>query len=96
MLRQQSGRIHDQAASATIELNKLQTAFDNIYATMDAIDTFKGAALQSMRTTVDALESEVGKAREYLERAKGAPAVDASSLGIGTGELALPAATGRG
>jgi hypothetical protein len=49
-----------------------------------------------MRTTVDALESEVGRFREYLERAKGAPAVDDGSLGIGTGELALPAATGRG
>jgi hypothetical protein len=48
-----------------------------------------------MRTTVDALESEVGKAREYLERAKGAPAIDDTGLGIGTGELALPAATGR-
>jgi uncharacterized protein YaaN involved in tellurite resistance len=96
MLRPQTGRIHDQAASATINLNQLKTAFANIYATMEAVDTYKGAALQSMRTTVDALESEVGKAREYLERAKGAPAIDAPPPGIGTGELALPAATGRG
>ena len=55
MLRQQTGRIHDQAASATINLNQLKAAFDNIYATMEAVDTYKGAALQSMRTTVDAL-----------------------------------------
>jgi uncharacterized protein YaaN involved in tellurite resistance len=96
MLRQQTGRIHDQAARATINLNQLKTAFANIHATMEAVDTYKGAALQSMRTTVDALASEVGKAREHLERAKGAPAIDDSGPGIGTGELALPASTGRG
>jgi uncharacterized protein YaaN involved in tellurite resistance len=95
MLRQQTGRIHDQAASATINLNQLKTAFANIYATMEAVDTYKDAALQSMRTTVDALEAEVGKARGYLERAKGSPAVDDGALGLGSGELALPAATGR-
>jgi uncharacterized protein YaaN involved in tellurite resistance len=95
MLRQQTGRVHDQAASATINLNQLKTAFANIYATIEAVDTYKDAALQSMRVTVDALESEVGKARGYLERAKGAPAIDDGGLGIGTGELALPAPAGR-
>ncbi len=97
MLRQQTGRIHDQAASATINLNQLKTAFANIYATMEAVDTYKIAALQSMRTTVDALEGEVAKARGYLERAKGSPAIDDSGVaGIGTGELALPAGTAGG
>jgi uncharacterized protein YaaN involved in tellurite resistance len=95
MLRQQTGRIHDQAASATINLNQLKTAFANIYATMEAVDSYKGAALQSMRATVDALEAEVGKARSYLERAKGSPAIDDGALGLGAGELALPAPTGR-
>jgi uncharacterized protein YaaN involved in tellurite resistance len=95
MLRQQTGRIHDQAASATINLNQLKTAFANIYATMEAVDSYKGAALQSMRTTVDALETEVAKARSYLERAKGAPAIDDGALGLGGAELALPAPTGR-
>ena len=94
MLRQQTGRIHDQAASATINLNQLKTAFANIYATMEAVDTYKGAALQSMRTTVDALEAEVGKTRAYPDRAKASPAIDDGALGLGTGELALPAATG--
>jgi uncharacterized protein YaaN involved in tellurite resistance len=95
MLRQQTGRIHDQAASATVNLNQLKTAFANIYATMEAVDTYRTAALQSMRTTVDALESEVAKARGYLDRAKGVPAIDSTLPGIGTGELALPATTGR-
>jgi uncharacterized protein YaaN involved in tellurite resistance len=90
MLRQQTGRIHDQAASATINLNQLKTAFANIYATMEAVDSYKSAALQSMRATVDALENEVAKSRSYLERAKGSPAIDDGVASIGTGELALP------
>lgn len=95
MLRQQTGRIHDQAASATINLNQLKTAFANIYATMEAVDTYKTAALRSMQTTVDALEGEVAKAHGYLERAKGSPASD-DVAGIGSGELALPAGTAGG
>ena len=91
-LRQQSGRIHDQAASATINLNQLKTAFANIYATMEAVDSYKSAALQSMWATVDELETEVAKARGDLERAKGSPAIDDGAGGaIGTSELALPA-----
>jgi uncharacterized protein YaaN involved in tellurite resistance len=96
MLRQQTGRIHDQAASASINLNQLKTAFANIYATMEAVDSYKGAALQSMRATVDALEAEVAKTRSYLERAKGSPATDDSGLGLVVGGLAPPAVTGRG
>ena len=40
MLHQQSGKISEQAASATVDLAKLQKAFQNIYMTMDEIDTF--------------------------------------------------------
>jgi uncharacterized protein YaaN involved in tellurite resistance len=68
MLREQSGRVHEQAASSTIELGKLQSAFANIYATMDQIDTFKLKALDNMARTVTALQGEVGKAQAYLDR----------------------------
>lgn len=70
MLHEQSGRIHEQAASATIGIEKLQAAFQNIYATMDEIDTFKLKALDNMQTTVTALETEIGKAQTYLDRAR--------------------------
>ena len=43
MLRDNSAQIQQQAASATIGLPQLQAAFQNIYATMDSIDTFKTA-----------------------------------------------------
>src|SRR5262245_19428816 len=69
MLHQQSGQIAEQASSATIQLDKLQTAFDNIYATMDEIDTFKVAALDNMQKTVTALSTEITKSQAYLDRA---------------------------
>ena len=68
MLKDNSVRIQEQAASATIGLPQLQAAFANIYATMDAIDAFKVEALDSMAATIGTLEIEVGKSREYLDR----------------------------
>jgi uncharacterized protein YaaN involved in tellurite resistance len=68
MLRDNSVAIQQQAASATIGLPQLQAAFANIYATMDAIDTFKVEALDNMAATIGTLESEVTKSRSYLER----------------------------
>ncbi|HET7474929.1 MAG TPA: toxic anion resistance protein [Dermatophilaceae bacterium] len=68
MLRDNSVKIQQQAASATIGLPQLQAAFQNIYATMDAIDTFKVQALDNMAMTIGTLESEVAKSRSYLER----------------------------
>ncbi|MES2887918.1 MAG: toxic anion resistance protein [Pseudomonadota bacterium] len=68
MLRDQSSAVHQQAASGTLDIAKLQLAFQNIHATMDTIADFKGKALASMQTTVDTLSSEVAKSRVYLER----------------------------
>lgn len=68
MLRDNSVAIQQQAASATIGLPQLQAAFANIYATMDAIDTFKVKALDTMAATIGTLETEVGKSRDYLDR----------------------------
>jgi uncharacterized protein YaaN involved in tellurite resistance len=81
MLRDQSGKIHEQAASSTVGIEKLQAAFQNIYATMDEIDTFKLKALDNMATTVSALETEITKAQTYLDRARraGEPTADPAS-----------------
>jgi uncharacterized protein YaaN involved in tellurite resistance len=45
LLREQTGKIHEMAASSTVPLETLQRAFQNIYETMDTIDTFKIKAL---------------------------------------------------
>jgi uncharacterized protein YaaN involved in tellurite resistance len=81
LLHRQSTAINEQAASSTIELEKLQTAFQNIYATMDEIDTFKVAALDSMQKTVTALSAEIEKSQAYIDRVRSAeqrgPGLDA-------------------
>jgi uncharacterized protein YaaN involved in tellurite resistance len=69
MLKDQSAQVGEQAASSTIEVQKLQAAFNNIYATIDAIDGYKLQALDTMKQTVSSLEQEVGKAQQYLDRA---------------------------
>jgi uncharacterized protein YaaN involved in tellurite resistance len=72
LLRDQTAKIHEQAASSTIPLETLQRAFQNIYDTMDSIDTFKLKALDSMKQTVDTLSNEVEKSKGYIARAEGA------------------------
>ena len=72
MLKNQTGQIHQQAAASTIPIETLKRAFQNIYQTMDAIDTFKLQALDNMKTTVTALSGEVEKSRGYIARAEGA------------------------
>lgn len=70
MLRTQAGAIQNQAAAATVDLDTLRQAFDNVYATMDMIDTFRAKAVESMATTVDSLSAELDHAKTYLERAR--------------------------
>jgi uncharacterized protein YaaN involved in tellurite resistance len=66
-----SARIHDHASSATVPLATLQRAFENIYITMDSIDSFKAKALTSMKTTVESLSNEVEKSRRYIADTEG-------------------------
>lgn len=72
LLKSNTAAIHEQAANSTIPVETLQRAFQNIYDTMDAIDTFKLKALDSMKTTVNTLSSEVEKSKGYIARAEGA------------------------
>ncbi len=93
LLREQTGLVYTQAASATIDVQKLQTAFNNIYATMDMIDKFKVQALDNMRTTVNTLSGEIEKAQTYVDRARTAEIgqAHAATLTSGSGdELTLP------
>lgn len=71
LLRDNTAKIHEQAASSTIPLETLQRAFQNIYDTMDEVDQFKVKALSSMKQTVDVLSHEVEKSKGYIARAEG-------------------------
>lgn len=68
MLKQQTGDIHKQATENTIEIERLQNAFNNIYETMDMISQYKVEALDSMKETVNVLTNEVDKANKYLDK----------------------------
>jgi uncharacterized protein YaaN involved in tellurite resistance len=89
LLASQSVAINEQAASSTIGIDKLEAAFTNIYQTMDAIDTFKVQALNSMQTTIDTLNTEIQKSQEYIARVRKSDAQGASGVD-GPPELQIP------
>lgn len=70
MLKRQTAQIHEQASNSGVEVEKLQIAFNNIYDTMGAIDTFKVKALDNMKQTVNVLTQAVDKAQVYLDKAQ--------------------------
>ncbi len=77
MLKTQTDKVYAQAAGSTIDIKQLQRAFDNVYATMDAVADYKVKALDSMSQTVDALTTEVAKAKTYLDKTRASTATDA-------------------
>jgi uncharacterized protein YaaN involved in tellurite resistance len=89
LLRQQTVEIANQAASSTVSIEKLQAAFNNIYATIDTIDSFKLMALDSMRKSIEMLESEIARAQTYAERTRSAELAQAQANGL-VSELTLP------
>jgi uncharacterized protein YaaN involved in tellurite resistance len=70
MLKDQTVRIHQQAASSGVSVETLKKAFDNVYATMDAIDSFRATAAKNMDGTVHALETGLEQAKPYLDRSR--------------------------
>lgn len=69
-LKIQGAQINEQAASSTVSVEKLQAAFDNVFQTMDAVDSFRAQAVDSMAQTVDALQGQIVRAQPYLERVR--------------------------
>ncbi|WP_370414626.1 toxic anion resistance protein [Streptomyces fradiae] len=67
----QSGDIQRLAAEPAVGLETVRTAFQQIYRTLDAIDTYKVRATESMAQTVEALSGELRTASAYVERAQG-------------------------
>lgn len=84
MLRDNSAKIAEQAASSTVSIDSLKKAFDNVITTLDTIDAYKVQALGSMQQTVTALEAQVQRAKPYLDRERQAvvaQSTDSSDLG---------------
>jgi uncharacterized protein YaaN involved in tellurite resistance len=69
MLAGQSGEIQRIAAEPAVGLETLRKSFEQIYRTIDTIDTYKVQAVANMQSTVEALGAEMENARAYLARA---------------------------
>ncbi|MFJ6982121.1 MULTISPECIES: toxic anion resistance protein [unclassified Streptomyces] len=70
MLATQSGEIQRIAADPAVGAETLRTAFQQIYRTLDAIDTYKVQATEAMAVTVENLTAELQGASAYLERSR--------------------------
>src|SRR5215469_506342 len=79
LLKEQSGQVYQQAASATVSVEQLQHAFDNIYQTLDMISDYKIKALDSMQQTVDSLSQQVAKAKTYLDKTRAGQVAESMS-----------------
>jgi uncharacterized protein YaaN involved in tellurite resistance len=76
MLATQSGEIQRIAADPAVGAETLRSAFQQIYRTLDAIDTYKARATETMATTVEALTAELQQASAHLERSRSRGALD--------------------
>ncbi|WP_328750173.1 toxic anion resistance protein [Streptomyces sp. NBC_00285] len=76
MLATQSGEIQRIAADPAVGAETLRSAFQQIYRTLDAIDTYKVQATEVMAATVESLTSELQHAAGYLERSRSQGALE--------------------
>ncbi|MYV57615.1 toxic anion resistance protein [Streptomyces sp. SID3212] len=79
MLATQSGEIQRLAAEPAVGAETLRAAFHQIYTTLDAIDTYKIQATESMAATVESLTTELQNASAHLERTRSAGVLEGGS-----------------
>ncbi|MFI9174213.1 toxic anion resistance protein [Streptomyces lincolnensis] len=76
MLATQSGEIQRIAADPAVGAETLRSAFQQIYRTLDTIDTYKAQATEAMASTVESLTAELQHAGAYLERSRSRGAME--------------------
>ncbi|MDH6220253.1 toxic anion resistance protein [Streptomyces pseudovenezuelae] len=76
MLATQSGEIQRIAADPAVGAETLRSAFQQIYRTLDAIDTYKVQATEVMASTVESLTVELQSASGYLARSRSRSALE--------------------
>ncbi|MCL6738857.1 toxic anion resistance protein [Streptomyces neyagawaensis] len=80
MLATQSGEIQRIAADPAVGAETLRSAFQQIYRTLDTIDTYKAQATETMAATVESLTAELQYAGRYLERSRAQGALEGGGL----------------
>nr|WP_107903596.1 toxic anion resistance protein [Streptomyces chartreusis] len=76
MLATQSGEIQRIAADPAVGAETLRNAFQQIYRTLDTIDSYKVQATEAMAATVESLTAELQQASGYLERSRSQGALE--------------------
>ncbi|MBX9396867.1 toxic anion resistance protein [Streptomyces sp. TRM72054] len=80
MLATQSGEIQRIAADPAVGAETLRTAFQQIYRTLNAIDTYKVQATEAMAATVESLTNELHNASAHLERSRSQGALEGGQI----------------
>ena len=68
LLLDQTATVEEQATSPGVDLGSLQRAWDNVFAALDQIDTYKLRALEAMKVTVHELSDQVQRSQAQVQR----------------------------
>jgi uncharacterized protein YaaN involved in tellurite resistance len=79
-LKQQGGQIHQQAASAQLDINNLKTAFADIVTTLDDISRFRCEAIPAMNESIAEMGSLTSQMDERLSTLQQGSPVGVKSL----------------
>jgi uncharacterized protein YaaN involved in tellurite resistance len=69
-LRTQTERVHAQASSSGVSVEALQKAHEDIFATINSIDSFKVKANGQMKLTIENLNKQLERAKPQLDRVR--------------------------
>jgi len=78
---EQTATVENQAASPGIDMGSLQRAWDNVFAALDQIDTYKLRALEAMKVTVHDLSEQVQRSHAQVERLHAAESTAGPRIG---------------
>jgi uncharacterized protein YaaN involved in tellurite resistance len=80
MLKQNTGRVFEQATSSGVDLDTLKQAFADTESAIDGISAYKEKALESFQQTVAALQPMIAQAKTYAERSRDGGASEVAGL----------------
>ena len=69
-LNQQTKEIQSQSSNSMIDVDKLQTAFDQIFETIDIVNDFKVKSLPNLQKSMDHLEAQLQRAQYYTDQVR--------------------------
>lgn len=70
MLNQQTRDIQMQSSSSVISVEKLQTAFDQIFETIDLVNDFKVKSLPNLQKSMEHLSTQLHRAQHYTDQVR--------------------------